>query len=169
LRLRFEVQESGGAPDPNPAGYHLEYEKNSTPPFVRIEQSATFGGTPTNIGLANSPNIATDRVATTDQLTAGTGTFLPGEVNEDSADDLYVGTGPGANQQTENEWVLAPIPADVAPGDTFLIRTVNTDTGTVVPLGSGVSWPVLSIIASVVPKKPRPYVFSQAMRRSYRW
>ena len=112
-RMRFEVQET--------SGFGLSV------PFSGQLVSSLNGGAWTAVSTTSSviksvsSGIVGNGTATTDQLTAGTGTFRPGTV--DSNDGIAVtGAAFGANEHTELEFIVQFVPTDLVIGDIVELR-----------------------------------------------
>lgn len=117
FRLRFEVQETGGTeastfPDRQ---LHLQYRKNGG------AWSNVWAGSSVVRAVA-SQHVVADQ-ATTNQLTAGTGTFSAGAVDEDDG-ALTVPTI-AASGHTEVEFMLALETGALAPSDTLDFRLIR--------------------------------------------
>ncbi len=113
FRLRFEVNEVGAASGTFDGV--LQYSINGSA-FVTADLSTN------GVRLEASPNI-TDGVATTNQLTAGTGTFRAGQVRESvtAASATMVGS-----DHTEVEFVAALHYGFLNSGDVVTFRVVNS-------------------------------------------
>jgi hypothetical protein len=111
--LRFRVQETGGAA----AGSSLFYT-----PQISKNGGAYAGISSSNIVYYNSANL-TGGGATTNRLTGGTGSFEAGDVEEA---DNQAAHQLGASNFTEFLYVFRIVAADVADGDTFDFRLVQS-------------------------------------------
>jgi hypothetical protein len=111
FRLRFETQETGGGASNN-VDFTLQYNRNGTG-WVTVTTSSAV------VRLIDSPFVA-DNTPTTNQLTAGTGTFLAGSVIGSSESTGRVSFA--GSEHTEHEWKLVLVPGDVANGDTIAFR-----------------------------------------------
>ncbi len=114
--LRFEIQEAGGASSSLP-GLHLYAQKNLTGGYSRVQTSST--------GLKiTATSRFTDAAATTDLLTAGTGTFVAGEGDENGAVGAIT---LGASGHTEVEFALTIASSEATIGDFWDLRVYKSD------------------------------------------
>jgi hypothetical protein len=115
FRLRFEIQETAGASQNN-ATIVLQYDINNSNSWVNIDEASP------GVRLTESAFVA-HGTATTNQLTAGTGTFRPGIVatTASGTDISFAG-----NDHAEVEWCFHLVGADLNDGDTVRFRvTIN--------------------------------------------
>jgi hypothetical protein len=114
--LRFEVQETGGASAALP-GLHLYAQKNLAGGYTRVTTSSS--------GLkVVATGRFVDGAATTDLLTAGTGTFVAGEGDENGAVGAIT---IGASGHTEVEFSLIITASEVTIGDYWDVRLYKSD------------------------------------------
>jgi hypothetical protein len=117
FRLRFEIQETNGvAVNGTDADFGLTRRLNGGSWIMPNAESATV------LMPGTSSNVA-DTDATTDQLTAGTGTFGGGTIEELNA--RVNGTAIAANGHVEYEFVLEVLAADVVDGDVIEVELVQ--------------------------------------------
>jgi hypothetical protein len=119
FRVRFEVQETAGCAGANKV-WQLQYNKNSA-------GWVTVNGSSSNVRSSASPNIA-DAANLTNQLTAGTGTFI-GATGFDEVDGAAGGAAMdvAASGHSEAEFCVQIRSAEAAGGDTIQLRI--TDNG----------------------------------------
>lgn len=112
--LRILIQESGGIGGASTDDWRLQYSKNSG-------AYTDVTGSSSNVKGFNSSNL-TDGGATTNRLTAGTGSFVAGLISEDGlADNLDI----TANNYSELVYTLTVIAADVVATDTLDFRVLQ--------------------------------------------
>lgn len=112
--LRIQIQESGGTGGASTDDWRLQYSKNSG-------AYTDVTGSSSNVKGFNSSNL-TDGGATTNRLTAGTGSFVAGLVSEDGlADNLDI----TASNYSELLYTLTLISADVVATDTLDFRVLQ--------------------------------------------
>jgi hypothetical protein len=147
FRLRFEVQETAG----NPAStfdhrqYKLQHRRNN----------GTWDDTgPSSLVIRTiaSTHVVPDE-ATTNQLTAGTGTFSAGAVDED--DGALTVASIAASGHTEVEFVLILRGADVEGADTIQLRLRRLSGN---PLDTYTQTPTVTV-ESAAPPPPAAFVF----------
>ena len=113
--LRIRLQETTAAAVPATDDWQLQYEKNLSGSWIAVTASSVAAQT------YDSPNL-TNQAVTTNRLTGGTGTFVAGQVSEDSlVDDL----GWAGNNYTELVYALKIKAADVVSGDTLRFRVLR--------------------------------------------
>lgn len=116
FRLRMEVQETAGG-GANNQTIVLQYNVNGAG-WNDIGTSSSF------VRLASSSHVA-NGTATTDQLTAGTGTFLAGIVCTTTSGTNISFAG---NEHTEVEWSVEMVLADIVENDEIQFRVIVQDT-----------------------------------------
>ena len=124
FRVRFEAQETAGCADNNKV-WQLQYNLNAAG-WVTVNASSSV------VRSSASPNV-TDGVSTTNQLTAGTGTFQGGSGTTGGFDEVNGAAGGStmdvaASGHSECEFCVQIRSADVANNDTVQLRA--TDNGT---------------------------------------
>jgi hypothetical protein len=124
FRIRIEVQLSsvGAANDVNDWTFQWQYRHNAGT-WTNITAA---GGVPCS--FVESSHVVDD-TATTDQLTAGTGTFKAGKFREGEGTSASGFIERGGH--TEHEMCFMLYGADTVPGDTFEFRLVRQLGGTV--------------------------------------
>ena len=133
FRFRAEIQEGNAVAQAQ--DYTLEYDVNGG----GYQPVGTSG---TAVLVASSPNI-TDSVATTNQLTAGTGTFTAGEIDESTA--TKAGLTVAASGHTELEYVLKLNPSLLVAGDVVHLRVYKGAIGAAVPLNTYTVTPNITV------------------------
>lgn len=127
MQLRYGVQETGGVSGATTDDYQLQYSKN--------------GGAWTDVAAAStvakafpSTNL-TDAASTTNRLSAGSGSFGAGELDE--ADGLVTDWRLLSTNYSELLYSITVISADVADNDTLTFRVMRNgavlDTYSVTP------------------------------------
>ncbi|MFY9316581.1 MAG: DUF6701 domain-containing protein [Burkholderiales bacterium] len=114
LQLRLRVQEINGLSGAATDDYQLQYSKNAG-------AYANVTGASANVRGFNSGSL-TDGGATTNRLTAGTGSFVAGEISQDGLVDDHQIT---ASNYTEHLYSLTLMSADLANGDTLDFRVLR--------------------------------------------
>ena len=112
FRLRIEVQTDGTSLG-SQFFAQLQYNKNGA--------GWNVAGAGTSVVQCADSSSVTNGTPCTDQLTAGTGSYQPGEIDENNC---IAATGDvfGANQNAEFEFVLVVVDADTNPDDTIQLR-----------------------------------------------
>jgi len=119
FRLRILLSETGGATAF--AFGELNVSKNGGG-YTSVTTSSS------NIKFVTSSNVS-DNTATTSQLTGGVGSFVAGSVDSNGAvTDVNL-----LLQNTEFEYVLQIVSADVINGDTFDFESTGVTTYTLIP------------------------------------
>jgi hypothetical protein len=119
FRLRMETQETAGGAANN-VDFTLQYNLNNTG-WVTITSSSNV------VRLIDSAFVA-DNTPTTNQLTAGTGTFRAGSVigsSESTGRVSFVGS-----DHTEHEWILTLVQGTVNNNDNIIFRVLLNATPT---------------------------------------
>jgi hypothetical protein len=111
FRVRFVGQEIGGAT--GATDMQLQYDLDGGG-FLDVTTVSAV------VRAVTSPNVA-DGTATTDQMTAGSGTFAAGTV---STDGLAASVSFAASGQTQWEFVLQIVSADATNGQTITLRGI---------------------------------------------
>lgn len=121
LRFRNKVQNDTAAI--NNLDVQVQYNRNGAG-FNNINASSLV------CRSSASPNLA-DQANLTEQLSGGTGTFI-GATAFDEVNGICGGTSLDltATGKMENEFCFQVRSVDVNHGDTIVIRTINSDTGT---------------------------------------
>ena len=117
FQYRSRVQETAGGAGAATDNWGLEYEKNDSASWVAITASSA-------LLQADTASSLTDGGATTDRLSAGTGSFVAGEQEEINGviEDLQL----TADNYTNLLWGLKPIEGDISSGDYVKLRvTLN--------------------------------------------
>lgn len=117
LHLRYGVQESGSgsASGATTDDYQLQYSKNGGA-YTNVTGSSS------NVVGYDSSNL-TDAASTTQRLSAGTGSFIAGEICE--SDGLLTDWQLTANNHSELLYAIRLVPADLANGDTLDFRVLR--------------------------------------------
>lgn len=113
IRLRIQVDETAGGSSANFVG-QLRYSRNGGA-YTDVTGTST-------VARASASSNFTDEAATTNQLTAPTGTFLTGAMDEANGAAGTTQVDFAAGQFTEFEWCFQIRSADVARGDTIDFR-----------------------------------------------
>lgn len=115
--LRYGVQESGTGTASGAAtdDYQLQYKKNAGA-FTNVT------GASSNIRARASANL-TDGAATTQRLSAGSGSFVAGEIDE--GDGLITDWALTANNYSDLVYSLEVVAADVAEDDSFTFQVLR--------------------------------------------
>jgi hypothetical protein len=117
FRLRFELQETGGvAVSSTDADFGIQRRVNGGTWLIPNAESGT-------VLLPTASAFVADASGTTDQLTAGTGTFNGGTVEASNA--RVNGSAISASGHIEYEFTLTIPSADVTVGDVIEIRLVQ--------------------------------------------
>lgn len=114
MLLRVRLQEGGSGSGNTTDDYQLQYSKNSGA-YTDVTTVSS------NIIGFNSTNL-TDGGATTNRLTAGSGSFVAGEISEDGLVDDHQIT---ASNYTEHLYALTLVSADLANNDTLDFRVLR--------------------------------------------
>jgi len=117
LQLRYGVQESGAgsASGATTDDYQVQYAKNGG-------AYTSVGAATTNVRAFPSANL-TDAAATTQRLSAGSGSFVAGEIDE--ADGIVTDWQLTANNFSELLYSLELVSADLAHNDTLDFRVLR--------------------------------------------
>jgi hypothetical protein len=137
FRVRYEMQETAGG-DTTSVTFSLEYDLNSSGTWTQVTTTSNVVRIVSSTGVSNG-------TATTNLLTAGTGTFLAGQVltTANSA-----ATSMTANNHTEYEWNLQLVDGTVSNNDVIALRCMTSaGTRTVGAAGNGT---VTASVAAVV-------------------
>jgi hypothetical protein len=121
FRVRFEMQETAGCAAANVNNIQLQYNLNAA---GWVSVTATSGV----VQSVASPNVA-DAAATTDQLSAGTGTF-EGDACFDEVNGVCgsSATDVSASGHVEPEFCVQILSADVVNNDTVQLRITRGGT-----------------------------------------
>lgn len=116
-QLRYGVQESGSgsASGGTTDDYQLQYAKNGG-------AFANVAGASSNVRAFPSASL-TDAAATTQRLSAGTGSFIAGEIDE--ADGIVTDWQLTADNFSELLFSIELVSADLAHGDTLTFRVLR--------------------------------------------
>jgi hypothetical protein len=121
FRVRFMVEEIGGAEAPFQPVFQLQYRKNGG-------AWTDVTGSSSNVRASASPNEA-DGTPTTQQLTGGTGTFRPCAFDEIDGASHVPGSNWAPGDPGEAEYCVQIRSADTVANDVIELRLVNTATG----------------------------------------
>jgi hypothetical protein len=121
FRIRFEIQNTEARPEET--GFRLQYNLASGG-WNNVTAASS-------VARAVASSQIADGVATTDQLAAGTGTFVANSIDE--VDGVTAASALVASGHTEVEFVLKLMPADVTAAQTIQFRVVKNDGVTVLP------------------------------------
>jgi hypothetical protein len=118
LQLRYGVQESGSgsAAGATTDDYQLQYELNDSGSWVSVTGAST-------VVKAYPSSSLTDAAATTSRLSAGTGSFVAGEIDE--ADGLITDWQLTANNYSDLLYSITVVAADVTESDTLDFRVLR--------------------------------------------
>lgn len=155
FRVRFVIAEENGVAVNN-TEWRLQYDHNNTG-WNNVD-------TTSSVVQAVTSTYFADGDATTQQL--GTGTFLPGEMSEDGLAGEVNGTMDfDGNDESEVEYAIDIVDADVADGDTIQFRVIRGD-GTVI---SYTNTPTVTVSSTQIATPAPASVTSSAVNPSIAW
>jgi hypothetical protein len=140
LQLRYGLQESAGVAGSATDDYQLQYSVNAG-------AWNNVAGASSVIKAFPSSNL-TDAASTTSRLSAGTGSFVAGEIDE--ADGIVTDWQITANNYSDLLYSITIVSADVSDNDTILFRALRN--------GAAINWdemPTLTITKTAPPVEPR--------------
>ena len=122
FRVRFLIQETAGGPANNATG-RPQYNLNG----AGWNTITTTSSVVKSVGSANTSWTLTDEDETTQQI--GSGTWEGGAFDDDGLAGELNQIDIGGNEETEIEWCLQIVGADVSDEDTIQIRVVTASLG----------------------------------------
>lgn len=134
VRVRFEIQETGGVATAAQEWYRLQYRHNAGT-WTDVNAASSV------VRTTDSPNVGFEN--TTDQLNIGTGTFRDGEIDDDDGAASIGTAGWPANGHSEFEYCVQIRSADVVNGDTIELRVFENDPAQ--PLAAYSVIPVITV------------------------